>query len=471
MEKPLTAIVLGAGSRGRDAYGAYAVTNNDKIQIIGVAEPVEERRKQFMEIHEIPEDRSFNTWEKILDIPKFADAAIITTQDEMHTKPTILAMEKGYDVLLEKPMSNKLNECVQLVQKSEELGKQLQICHVLRYTKFYSTVYDIIHSGRIGDLINIQCNENVTYWHFCHSYVRGFWRNSKETSPLILAKCCHDLDLLYWMVGVLPKKISSFGTLTHYKADQAPPGAPERCLDGCPHAETCIHYAPFLYIDVVPLLRIGAESNWRLARFFAGLALNHKTIFKIFSTLVPLLKQVNDWRVWPVSVITDDLSYEGKMKALAEGPWGRCVYHCDNDQPDHMLVNIDFENGVTANLTVHGHSSQEGRYIRVDGTKGTLIGDFLQSGEKLWLYDKLSGKREIVHKARLLEEGRVAHGGGDWRLMDSFVDLLKNNLAKPLTGARASLESHILAFAAEKSRLEGTVINMEEYRRDVMKVD
>ena len=468
MERPITAIVLGAGSRGRDAYGAYAATNSEKLQIVGVAEPIAERRQRFIEIHGISGDRSFDSWEKILQQPKFADAAIVTTQDEMHTQPALLAMEKGYDVLLEKPMSNKLDECVQLVKKSEELERHLQICHVLRYTKFYSTVYDVIQSGKIGNLINIECKENVSYWHFAHSYVRGIWRNSKETSPLILAKCCHDLDLLYWMAGVLPTKISAMGNLLHYRAENAPPGAPKRCLDGCPHAETCIHNAPFLYIDVVPLLRIGVDSDWRLAKFFAGLALNHKTCFKIFSKMIPPLKQIGEWKEWPVSVITDDLSYEGKMKALQEGPWGRCVYFCDNDQPDHMVVSIEFENGVTASLTVHGHSPQEGRSIRVDGTKGTLIGDFLFSGEKLWLYDKLSGKKELVHKARLFEEGVAAHGGGDWKLVDAFVQLLSNQIAAPLTGARASLESHIMAFAAEKSRLEGSIIDMAKYRKEIM---
>lgn len=468
-KKYLTTVVLGAGSRGRDAYGGYIAAHQDKIRAIGVAEPVTERRNRFMEIHNVTEENSYESWESLLAQPKFADAAIICTQDDMHTKPAILAMEKGYDVLLEKPMSNKLEECVQLVKKSEELNKQLQICHVLRYTGFYSTVYDTIQSGKIGDLINIECKENVSYWHFAHSYVRGLWRNSKETSPLILAKCCHDLDLLYWMVGALPKKISAFGELTHYKAENAPTGATERCLDGCPHLDTCFHAAPFLYMDIVPMLRIGVDSDRRLIKFFAGLALNHKTTFKAFSFIIPLLKRIKDFRDWPVSVITDDFTPEGKLKALKEGPWGRCVYHCDNDQPDHMITSIWFENGVTASLTVHGHSAFEGRSIRVDGTKGTMIGDFLHSGERLWFYDKLSGKRELIHKYKMFEEGAIAHGGGDWRLMDAFVELLQKNISKPLTGARASLESHIMAFAAEKSRLEGEIVDMANYREEIMK--
>jgi len=468
MEKPLTAIVIGAGSRGRDAYGSYAVKHSDRIRIVGVAEPIRARREQFAKIHNLPADACYKTWEDILARPKFADAAIITTQDDMHTQPALLAMERGYDVLLEKPMSNKLEECVQLVKKSEETGKHLQICHVLRYTDFYATVYNVIHSGKIGELINIECKENVSYWHFAHSYVRGLWRNSDESSPLILAKCCHDLDLLYWMVGVLPKKINAFGSLSHYRAENAPPDAPKRCLDGCPYAETCIYYAPFLYIDVIPLLRIGADSDVRLIRFFSNLAIHHKRIFKAFSYLIPMLKQVVDWREWPVSVITDDLTYEGKMKALREGPWGRCVYYCDNNQPDHMVTSIEFENGVTASLTVHGHSAFEGRSIRVDGSKGTLIGDFLHSGEVLYFYDKLTGKKEKIYSARLFEHESIGHGGGDWKLMDAFVNLLRKNISNPLTSARASLESHIMAFAAEKSRVEGKVVYMDEYRRNLI---
>jgi len=470
MEKPITAIVIGAGSRGRDAYGSYAITHSDKLKILGVAEPIEARRNRFAEIHGLTEN-CYEDWEEILNKPKFADAAIVTTQDNMHSQPALKAMDQGYDVLLEKPMSNGLDECIQLVRKSEETGRHLQICHVLRYTDFYSTIYNVIQSEKIGDLINIECKENVSFWHFTHSYVRGLWRNSVEQSPLILAKCCHDLDLLYWLVGVLPKKINAFGTLSHYRADQAPAGSPNYCLDGCPHAETCIYYAPFLYIDVIPLIRIGADSDVGIIKFFSGLALHHRTTFKAFSHLIPALKQVTDWREWPVSVITDDLSYEGKMKALKEGPFGRCVYHCDNNQPDHMMVGIEFENGVTANLTVHGHSAFEGRSIRVDGTKATLIGDFLHSGEKLWLYDKLSGKKEIIYSAKLFAHGATGHGGGDWALMDAFIQLLRKNIANPLTSARASLESHIMAFAAEKSRLEEKVINMAEYRREVMKWD
>jgi predicted dehydrogenase len=165
MEKPITAIVIGAGSRGRDAYGSYAVAHSDKLKILGVAEPVEARRNRFAEIHGLTEN-CYTTWEEILNKPKFADAAIVTTQDNMHTEPALLAMDQGYDVLLEKPMSNKLEDCVQLVNKSEETGKHLQICHVLRYTDFYSTVYNAIQSGKIGDLINIECKENVSFWHF-----------------------------------------------------------------------------------------------------------------------------------------------------------------------------------------------------------------------------------------------------------------------------------------------------------------
>jgi predicted dehydrogenase len=465
MEKSITAIVCGAGNRGRDAYGRYAEKYSDKIKIIGVAEPNPTRLENFANIHKIPENRRYNSWENILAEDKFADAAIITTQDNMHTQPALLAMERGYDVLLEKPMANKLNECIQLVKKAQETGKHLQICHVLRYTDFYSTIYNIIQSGKLGKLINIECKENVSYWHYSHSYIRGNWRNSEESSPMILAKCCHDLDLLYWMVGVPPKKINSFGNLLFYKKENAPEGAPKRCLDGCPHANNCIYYAPFIYIYNIPLLRIGLNSDIKTYKIFAWLAINHRTTIKILSKIIPLLKKVVNWEDWPVSVITDDLTYEGKMKALREGPYGRCVYHCDNNVVDHQIVNIEFENGVTANLTVHGHSALEGRSIRIDGTKASLIGEFLHSGEKIWFYDKLSGKKEKIFEGYLQLSG---HGGGDTGLMNAFIDLMRKNILKPLTNALASLESHIMAFAAEKSRLDGNVIDMEKYRQEVM---
>jgi len=465
MEKPITAIVCGAGFRGRDAYGRYAETNKDKIKIIGVAEPIPVKRDKFAKIHNIPEERQYNSWKDILAEDKFADAAIITTPDNMHTQPAILAMEQGYDVLLEKPMANKLNECIQLVKKSKESQKHLLICHVLRYTDFYSIIYDTIQSGKLGKLINIECKENVSYWHYPHSFVRGNWRNSEESSPMILAKCCHDLDLLYWIVGVKPKKISSFGNLIYYKKENAPEGAPKRCLDGCPHADKCIYYAPFMYILNIPLLRIGLNSNIKFIKFFSWLTINHRKTTKIISKIIPLLKQALEGDFYPVNVITNDFSYEGKMKALREGPYGRCVYYCDNNVVDHQTVNIEFENGVTANLTMHGHSAFEGRTIRIDGTKATLIGDFLHSGEQIWVYDKLSGKKEKIFKGNLHLTG---HGGGDIKLMDTFVDLMKRNISKSLTNARDSLESHIMAFAAEKSRLEGEVIDMAEYRREVM---
>jgi predicted dehydrogenase len=465
MEKPITAIVCGAGGRGKDAYGRYAEKHPEDINIIGVAEPQLNRRNRFANIHNILENRCYNSWEDMFSVEKFADAAIITTGDMLHTKPAIKALEMGYDVLLEKPMAPKLEECVQLVKKSEEVEKHLQICHVLRYTGFYSSVYDIIQSGRLGKLINIEMKENVSFWHFAHSFVRGLWRNLENAAPMILAKCCHDLDLLYWMVGVFPKKLSSVGNLLYYKEENAPPGAPKRCLDGCPHADNCIHFAPFLYIYNTPLLRIGVDSDWKLARFGASLVINHRKFMTALSKIIPPIKRALIWEDWPVSTFTDDFSYDSVMKELRNGPFGRCVYYCDNDVVDHQIVAIEFENGVTASLTVHGVSAWEGRTIRVDGSKATLIGEFLASGEKLWLYDSLSGEKELVFSQKLQ---LIGHGGGDTGLMNAFVDLMRNNISKSLTNARASLESHIMGFAAEKSRLENEIIDMAEYRKDAM---
>ncbi len=327
MSKPLAAIMIGAGNRGYEAYGPYALAHPDEIRFIAVAEPHDARRARFAQAHAIPPERQFRTWDELVTQGKIADAALICTLDRMHIEPAIAAMEAGYDVLLEKPMATTQADCVQLVQTAERTQRLLQICHVLRYTSFFSTLHDIITSGRLGDIIAFEHRENVAYWHMAHSFVRGNWRNSKIESPMVLAKCCHDMDILYWNLGPC-EQISSFGSLIHYRAENTPEGAPMRCTDGCPIADDCPWYAPRIYL--------------------------------------------HNYVGWPVSVISEDTSLEARQHALETGPYGRCVYHCDNDVVDCQTVNMEFESGVTGVLFMHGHSHEEGRTMRYDGTRATL---------------------------------------------------------------------------------------------------
>ncbi len=462
-ENCITAVLIGAGNRGKDVYGQYALDHPEEIKIVAVAEPHPTRREQFARAHSIPSSHQYNTWEDLLN-SKIADAAFICTQDQMHTQPALQALNLGYHVLLEKPMATKLDECILLTKKAEELGQQLRIAHVLRYTNFFKTIYDIIQSGKLGEIITIDHRENVSYWHMAHSFVRGNWGKESTSSPMILAKSCHDLDILYWFLGKEPRNISSFGTLKHFKKENAPEGATKRCLDGCPAAKSCKYYAPRIYIDIIPLLRIAQIGMSGKTSFIANLALEHPHLFEKLKRLIPPFRQVDDYKDWPVSTITEDLSPEGKWDALKHNPYGQCVYFSDNDVVDHQVVIIEFENDTTATFTMHGHSHTEGRTIRIDGTKGTLIGEFLTIGERLTFYDHLSESEEVIIDRKMQLDAASGHGGGDPELINSFIKSLRLGIEEPLTSAKASLESHLMAFAAEEARLTNKVINMEEFR-------
>ena len=467
MSQPFTAILIGAGNRGHDAYGAYALRHPDEIRFIAVAEPYDVRRARFAQAHGIPPERQFHTWEDLLALGKIADAAVICTLDRMHVEPTLAALEAGYDVLLEKPMATTVADCVRLVQTAERTGRLLQICHVLRYAPFFSILHDIVTSGRLGDIITVEHRENVTFWHMAHSYVRGNWRNSRIESPMILAKCCHDMDILFWNLGPV-KRLSSFGSLIHYRAENAPPGAPERCTDGCPHQAECPWSAPRLYLDLIPLMQEARRSRRLVERLVAGLYLDHPSLTKLARRLIPPLDKALDYRGWPISIISEDTSPEARRRALETGPYGRCVYRCDNDVVDHQTVNMEFESGATGVLFMHGHSHREGRTMRYDGTRATLIGHCYATDQEIQIHDHLTGKVEII-RPEIGPLGASGHGGGDEGLMRAFVRALRDPSAA-LTTARESLESHLMAFAAEKARVEGIVVDMDAYRRQAERV-
>ncbi|MHA2226577.1 MAG: Gfo/Idh/MocA family protein [Candidatus Hodarchaeales archaeon] len=454
----VTGVLIGAGNRGKDVYGQYALDNPSDLKFIAVAEPSAIRRDLFSKAHRIPESYQFTTWEDLLK-EKIAEVAFICTQDQMHTRPAMKALSLGYDVLLEKPMATNPEECVLLTKKAEEVGKQLQIAYVLRYSQFFQTIHDTIKSGKLGKLITIDHRENVSYWHMAHSFVRGNWAKESTSSPMLLAKSCHDLDILCWLVGN-PKVVSSFGSLTHFKPENAPQGAAKRCLNGCTAASSCKYFAPRIYIDIIPLMRIGQLGGSRLVRFIANLALSHSRIFSKIKNL-PLFRHVNEFNGWPVSTITEDLTLDGKWEALRTGPYGKCVYFANNDVVDHQVVIIEFEN-VTATFTMHGHSHAEGRTIRIDGTKGTLIGRALFSETVLKLYDHISETKNILIDKKMHQDTGKNRGA------ETFMstDLIKSFLSsRGKNSAKSSLESHLLAFAAEEARLNRKVVHIDEFNK------
>lgn len=417
MTTPVTAVMCGAGVRGFYAYGPYAVQHPDELRFVAVAEPNPVRRERFAQAHGIPADRCFATWEELLAQGRIADAFFNMTQDQMHLASTLAAIDAGYDVLLEKPMAHRLVDNVALVQAAERAGRVLQVCHVLRYTPFFSTLHSLLAEGRLGDIVTVEHRENVAYWHMAHSFVRGNWGNTAASSPMLLAKCCHDLDILVWNMGRPVERLSSFGSLKHYRANQAPAGATTRCTDGCPAGDTCPFDARRLYLDPE---RTG----------------------------------------WPVTAITDDLSHEARLRALETGPYGRCVYRCDNDVVDHQVVSLELNDGTTVTLGMHGHAHEEGRTMRYDGTRATLRGKFTYSANLIEIHDHLTNRSERIEIPRTAG----GHGGGDIGVVRSFVRALRGE-ERALTDARESLESHLLAFAAEEARLSGSIITMAGFRQ------
>ena len=461
MSQALIAILIGAGNRGYEAYGPYALAHPDEIRFVAVAEPNDARRARFAQAHEIPAERQFRTWEDLLALGKVADAALICTLDRLHIEPALAVLEMGYDVLLEKPMATTLADCVRLVQTAERTGRLLQVCHELRYTPFATKLRGIVNSGRLGRIITVEHRENVSYWHMAHSYVRGNWRNSTVESPMILAKCCHDLDILFWILGPC-RRLNSFGSLIHYRPENAPPGAPERCTDGCPAADDCPWYAPRLYLDIVPLLRVARQSPLLWERLASRLILDHPALARAAERTIPGFAAARDYRGWPVSIISEDTSRKARQRALENGPYGRCVYRCDNDVVDHQTVNMEMEDGTSVVLVMHGHSHQEGRTMRYDGTRATLFGSYNPTGHEIQIHDHLTGQVEVI-RPPVGPIGGTGHGGADAELMAGFVHALRDP-ACALTTARDSLESHLLAFAAEEARVSGTIVDMAEFR-------
>jgi predicted dehydrogenase len=359
-------------------------------------------------------------------------------------------------------MSTTLEECLQLVRTADETGRQLHICHVLRYTEHFSRLREVIQAGVLGQIVNVHHRENVSFWHMAHSFVRGNWRNTAESSPMILAKCCHDLDILIWLLDDRCETLSSVGSLLHFRPENAPEGAPQRCLEGCTAAASCPFYAPRIYLDMVPSRQNAAASRKGFERWVLRTQTQNPGLIAALSRAIPKLKQITEHRGWPRSVITNEITPENIMTALREGPYGRCVYHCDNDVVDHQVVSMQFERGPSVTLTMHGHSYLEGRSTRIEGSKATLFAYFGMDGDRIEVHDHWRGQR-TVYDTR--PTGVSGHGGGDYGLMAAFVAALRSEeVSAAQTTARISLESHLMAFAAEDARLGKKVIRVADYR-------
>lgn len=425
MKGPVKVAVVGLGGRGKDTYSKYVNRFPDKMQIVAIADPVESKRKDVAEKYGIPEENCFKSAEELLEKDRLADVAFICTPDKMHYSHAMLALKKGYHLLLEKPVSPSAQECANIAAAAHKYRKHVQVCHVLRYTPFYQEIKRQIDSGRIGEIVTVQAMENVQYWHQAHSFVRGNWKKKETSSPMILAKCCHDMDILLWLTGKKCRYVSSFGNLFLFRPEKAPEGAALRCLGDCKVKDTCPYNAETFYIK--DRLLKGRDK-------------------------------------WPVNILNSYPTVENITEALKTGDYGRCVYHSDNDVVDHQVVNALLDDGVTINFTMSAFTSTGGRTMKIMGTMGDIGADM----DENWIRVCEFGKEPEVIDVRTLATDFSGHGGGDFRMVEELLDdiLQEKEPGCGLTSIDKSLESHYMALAAEDSRLNnGQSINMDEWKK------
>lgn len=413
--------LIGAGQRGM-IYAEYAYKSN-RAEIYAVVEPDEVRKKAAGEAYCIPNERRFESIEEFFKMGKVCDAVILASMDRDHYEQTMEALELGYDILLEKPISPSPIECIRIQEKANERNCKVIVCHVLRYTNFFAEIKKIIDSKELGKVITIQHNENIGNFHMAHSFVRGNWRRSDLASPLIMQKSCHDMDILTWLVDSDAKRITSFGDLTYFKEENAPEHSSNRCHK-CKVAEEC--------------------------RFDA------------MKAYLPVRGQ------WPATVITNEQTEEGLLKALETSPYGKCVYRCDNDVCDHQVALIEFKNGVTVSFNLSGFTNKICRTIKVMCEHGEIRGD--DSINTIEVTHFTSNAADRVEQ-RVIYPGTVtgAHGGGDIGLMIDFLDILESRDNNSRSSINRSVESHIMAYASEQSRITGEVIDIDELKERLRK--
>ena len=412
--KKISVAVIGAGVRGMNAYAPYLLENPTLGQVVAVAEPNEEKRNNFKNRYNIKEENTFYSYKDLLSKDKLADALIIATNDEQHYEPAQMALKKGYHILLEKPMSNKLEEVIKLGELAKKYPNQVfMICHVLRYTPFFSELKKIVDSKELGQLVSIQHNENIGYYHYAHSYTRGNWRDSNKTSPLVLAKSCHDMDILLWLTGKHCKYISSFGSLSHMIEENFQEDMSDRCVN-CIKKEFCPYSAKKIYL----------QDNRLKASLYA---------------------------------VDSNPTNENFKKAITTGPYGKCVYKCDNNVADHMVSILEFENNITATFNLYAFTNDCSRTTKLMFTHGEVGGNSLKNVIEV---HNFGDRNHMIIHPKIIKSG---HGGGDFKLMEDFIKSVNNGESHIKTSAIDSIESHVMPFAAEYSRLNHKVVDINKF--------
>lgn len=424
--RPLEIAIAGLGNRGLDSYAKGAHLFPDKMKIVAVADLDPRKVEKAAREYGIPPERCFSSAEEMLEQDKLADAMFIMTHDRQHVGQALPAIRKGYDLLLEKPISPVLEECRELERVAHEYGRHVVICHVLRYTPFYRRLKDLLDAGVIGEIIHVSACEDVGYYHMAHSFVRGNWNNDQTTSPIMLQKCCHDMDLYLWLTGKQCKNVSSFGSLRYFRPENAPEGSAARCVDCGAPKQSCVFDAEKIYLT------------------------NRLTGIERGNT------------EWPCNVLCVYPTVENVHKALEEGPYGRCVFRCDNNVVDHQVVNLRMTDDSTLSFTLCGFANfRSERSAKFMGTLGKIVADLTTSTISVHRFGE--DEPEVI---RIDVDDYLGHGGGDEGLLRDFCSLLlEGKQNSGITSVEQSLQSHYIALAADQSRkANGLVIDLDEFK-------
>ena len=409
-------VLLGAGQRGM-IYARYACQKGHGIAAVAEKDPVKREIAQ-REFH-IPADKCFADAAELLARPKLGDAAIIATMDRDHFGQAMPAMEKGYHLLLEKPISPIPEETLAIEAAAVRTGRHVTVCHVLRYSPFFRAIRKAITDGKIGKVITIQHNENIGNFHIAHSFVRGNWRRSDLASPLVMQKSCHDMDLLVWLAGSECDSIASFGDLTYFRSENAPEGAARRCCD-CPLKDSCRFSAYLCYLPVA--------GNW------------------------------------PAVVLTEDQTEAGIREVIRTGPYGKCVFHCDNNVCDHQVSILRFRNGITATFNLSGFTNKMMRTLKIMGEDGEIRANEAENVIEITHFAS-TGITEAETEIIRPQESSSGHSGGDSGIVEDFLAMLEGRLSESATDIHGSVESHMMACAAEEARITGKVVSIADFRR------
>jgi len=438
--KPISLALIGAGARGELNLATLAKKHGTLMKFVAVAELDDERRGSFARRFNIPKENTFHDWRDLLSKPKLADAVVNALPCRMHFDSAISGLQAGYHTFLEKPMALTPGQCVRLTREAEARNLVLMIALQSRYNKIYSRIRSLLDEGVVGQMMNIDCAENIGYWHFLLSYVRGIHHRQDMSHSFLLAKGVHDLDLVCWYAGAPAKKVSSFGRLSFFCEENAPAGAPQRCMDGCPVFDTCEFNAYKHFVDPgrpdIPWSLLTGQS-WSAVRDFM--------INPRFRTLA--------------SVIVHDIRKQSVLKTLRDTPYGKCAFRSDNDVVDHQTVSVEFANDVAASFQLTGFSLAWERTLNLHGTKGEI-----RSADFSGRIETRTYKPARVKRKRIRYHG-IVHGGGDETILVRFAQGVREENTDLLTSAKNSLESHLLCFAAEEARERGVVVDMDDFRR------